>query len=491
MTKNILLLFIIIIAAITAMTASCTDDEEFTSGSDMRLEFSCDTLRFDTVFTTIPSATHRFKIYNRNDRGLYLPSVRLASGGQSGFRLNLDGQTGTSFTDVSINHDDSLFCFVEVTVPAHNSDTPLLLSDSIQFIHTDGTIQQVVLEAYGQDIIMLRDCHITDSLTLSGIRPYVIYDSLSINPGATLTLTPGTTLCFHSGASLAVRGTLIAQGTTDQPVTFRGDRTDHLFTYLPYDRTDSQWGGITFYAESHGNRLVNCDIHGGSYGVRGISQDSLYILNTAIHNVAGDALCLTDSRAVIHGVQLSNAGGNCATVIGGTIDFTHCTLAQFYPWASSHGSALYFANVADGEVHPLHQLQFVNSIITGYSHDEVYADRMPDSDAPFNYQFSGSLVNTVLTDADQPYFTQCLLDTIGDTSYRRLTEKELEAPRPMPREGNFHLLDLDNYIYDFALDSLSLAIGLGIDNVPADCQTDMRGTRRPNRHPDAGCYQKK
>lgn len=477
---------------VLAAVASCSDKEVFTEDASARLEFSDDTVHFDTIFTSIGSATKRFKIYNKGKQGVRIPSIRLGSGGSSGFRVNLDGRSDTQFSNVEIYHGDSIFCFVEVTVNPHDSDSPILLADSLVFTLPNGKTQQVILQAYGQDIIILKDRHIDSDTTLDAKRPYVIYDSLTVDSGSTLTLKAGTTLCFHSGASLNIHGKVIAEGEAGNPVTMRCDRTDKLFPYLPYDRTDAQWGGITIYPESEGNRFVQCDIHGGSYGIRNIGSSSgkeiLYMLNTILHNVAGDALCLTDAKATIHGCQISNAQGNCATITGGDVEFCHCTLAQFYPWTATYGNALYFTNYIEKEEHPLHNLSFVNSVITGYADDELFGSPMPDSDAPLNYHFIGCLINTVLTDEDMEGFEECQLDTIGSKS--RNNTKDVNTRQPKPREGNFRLLDDDNFIYDFRLDTLSAARKLGIGTLtPEDCRTDMNGTTRDAAHPDAGCYQ--
>lgn len=45
----------------------------------------------DTVFSTVPTSTYTFWVYNRNDDGLRLRQVRLRRGNQTGFRVNVDG----------------------------------------------------------------------------------------------------------------------------------------------------------------------------------------------------------------------------------------------------------------------------------------------------------------------------------------------------------------------------------------------------------------
>ncbi len=466
---------------------SCSEDEKFTSSPNEALRFSSDTISFDTIFTDIGSATKVFKIYNPNSKGVRLVSVRLGSDGESGFRMNLDGDYGTRFTDVEIYSKDSMYCFVEVTVDPNDSDSPTLITDSILFTMENGLTRKVMLEAYGQDIVVMEGQVITSDTTWASVRPVVVRDSLVVAPNATLTIAEGTTVCFHKLSGLDVYGTLKVEGTQEKPVTLRGDRTDKLFTYLPYDRLDAQWEGVRLHPESHGNTFNYCDIHGGNYGIIA-DNDSLSegvkctVSNSVIHNVAGDALFLHSTTACLSNSQISNAGGNCVTVIGGTTRFVHCTVAQFYPWHATRGSALYFANVYDKKEYPLELIEFVNCIVTGSSSDEVYGSKMQDSEAAFNYRFRNSLVNTVTTEDDAQYFTGCKLD--------RDEGESDSSDKTILRGENFRTIDNSVYYYDFRLDSLSTARGLGDGTLtPDDCRTDMNGVERPTENPDAGCYQ--
>ncbi|HPD54413.1 MAG TPA: hypothetical protein PLI08_10740, partial [Bacteroidia bacterium] len=126
--------------------SSCKKDEFITDG-DAKLEFSTDTVIFDTVFTTVGSSTEVFVVYNRNDQPVKVSSIRLATGDQSMFRLNVDGLPGRSFSDVEIGADDSIFIFVEVTVDPNNQNTPLVVTDSILF-ETNGNLQDIDLVAW-------------------------------------------------------------------------------------------------------------------------------------------------------------------------------------------------------------------------------------------------------------------------------------------------------------------------------------------------------
>ena len=488
----------IMLFALSAVSCS-DDDESFTDSPSRHIYFSEDTISFDTIFTNIGSATKELTIYNPNNKGVRLSSVRLASNGSSGFRVNLDGQFNTQFTDVEIFHEDSIFCFIEVTVDPHDSDSPILITDSLLFTLPNGVTRRVLLQAYGQDIITMRDVTIKSDTTLSPTRPIVIYDSLVVDTGATLTIAEGTTLCFHKGAGMKVSGTLICNGSLEHPIIMRGDRTDKLFPYLPYDRLDGQWEGIQLYPESHNNVFNYCDIHSGNYGIIAINekdknklddydedeQPKYTMTNCIVHNVVSDAIFLQRTKADFYNSQISNAGGNCVTVVGGTTRFYHCTLAQFYPWNAEHGAALYFTNTTDDVVYPLHLIEFTNSIITGYAADELFGNKLADSDATFNYRFVNSLINTVITDEEAASFPNCYFEPKPKDM-----EDMKEEERPVNRATQFRLIDTDIYLYDFRLDTLSTARQLGDGTlIPDICRHDLRGIPRPTSKPDAGCYQ--
>jgi hypothetical protein len=55
-----------ILAAVLCIIACRRDD--YYENNDVKLRFSVDTLRFDTVFTTLGSATRWVKVYNPKDQ---------------------------------------------------------------------------------------------------------------------------------------------------------------------------------------------------------------------------------------------------------------------------------------------------------------------------------------------------------------------------------------------------------------------------------------
>ena len=71
-------IFYVLIVAL--LTVACEDEDKFSTGAGMRLDFEVDTLKLDTVFSNTPSSTYKFWVYNRQDNGLRLQTVRLKKG---------------------------------------------------------------------------------------------------------------------------------------------------------------------------------------------------------------------------------------------------------------------------------------------------------------------------------------------------------------------------------------------------------------------------
>ena len=232
---------------------ACNEDADFSSSPSMGLEFSCDTVSFDTLFTGLVSPTAKFVVRNRNDKALHISSVQLESGGETGFSVLVDGQYGSYMRDLEIRAKDSLYVLASVNVERNGADVPLLVKDSLLFTLESGVQQGILLLAYGRDVTFLHGWNVVADTALAAGH-YVVYDSLKVEPGATLTLAPGTTLYFHDKAYMRVSGTLKAVGAQGSPIVFRGDRTDNMFSYLPYDRIPGQWDGIVIDSLSNGNQ---------------------------------------------------------------------------------------------------------------------------------------------------------------------------------------------------------------------------------------------
>lgn len=195
--------------ALPIFFSSCINDVMTTSPNDV-LTFSRDTVSFDTVFTDLGTPTARLIVSNRAKKGISISSIRFKNP-DTKFRFNVDGQAGTEFHDVEIRAKDSIYVFIECYIPETEGNVPQLVEDELEFV-TNGVSQSVLCEAWGQNVTRLRGTVIDRDTRLTADRPYVIFDSLLVKPGATLTVDPGVQLLFHDKARMRVEGTLLALG---------------------------------------------------------------------------------------------------------------------------------------------------------------------------------------------------------------------------------------------------------------------------------------
>lgn len=441
---------IFFILSIISSVISCSDDDSFTTNPSALLTFSVDTLQTDTVFSTIGSRTYDFWVYNHSGDGLRMTSARLEKGNQTGFRVNVDGTyldntLGSVATNLEVRNGDSIRVFVEFTPTENGSLEPQEVLDRLIFKLESGTEQRVVLQGYSWDAVIMRNTVIHHDSVIECSRPVIVYGGLQVDSGATLSIRHSN-LYFHDGKGIDVYGRLL----TDQ-VTLRGDRLDRMFDYLPYDRVSGQWGGeggIVFHASSTGNYLRNTEIrNAGKFGI--LCDSSAYAVDSyrlvmegcVVHNTKGTNLLVANSNVRLYQCLFSNAQGDCVTVNGGSVDINRCTLAQFYPFVGGRGAALRFSNH-----HPLYALHCDSSIITGYEADVVMGVNV-DTLHAFSYRFSHSLLRTPRVEtADSVYFHQIIWESPSDS---------------VQGKKHFKLVDETNLKYDFRLDSLSSAQGLG------------------------------
>ena len=473
-----------VLTLVTVLFSACSDYDSYSNNPSFRLVFSDDTVRFDTLISTIASPTKTLYVFNKNADGLRVSDIRLQKGTESLFRVNVDGEflaEGVG-NDYLIRKNDSIIVRIEVTLPESGTCDTVSYSDELLFNLENGTQQRVLLTAGAVDAYIIHGMVIESDSTLNTDKPYLIYDSLVIARGATLNLQPGTRLLMHDSTAVDVYGRINAEGTIAKPVIFRGARTDRMFDYLFYDNMPSRWKGITIHQGSYNNKFINCDLHSGRWGVRvdstSLDHLALTMQNCIIHNIGGDGLRLVNCNAEILNTQISNTLGECVSVLGGANSFCHCTIAQYYPLSYDRGYALYVANQNDEEVHyDLQYIQFLNSVIIGYEEDVIMGNLDNEYEDSEYYYFQNCYLRTV-GENDEDHFINCVFDQEGF--------EEIE-PRG---EKNFKVFDTENFIYDFTPDSASLIRNMADPLLMNGLKTDRLGrSRTADEGPDAGCYE--
>ncbi len=442
---------------ILLLIISCSRND-ITTDPSCRLAFSADTIQFDTVFTTLGSATHRLMVYNPNKQAIRT-NIALAGGSNSPFRLNIDGLAAESAQDVEIAARDSLYIFVEVTIDPQNSDLPVVIGDSILF-ETNTNRQRVRLEAYGQDVFILRN-EIVGNITWTGPKPYLVYGQLTVDTLETLRIEAGVHVYLNKEAGIHVKGSLVAEGTADNPIVFTGDRLEKMYRDIP-----GQWGSIIFGTASRDNLLRHVEIRNGTNGlvfgnpryeqIPAITLDAVAVTN--ISN-AGITILAADVDAV--NCLATNCGSHAIGLFcGGSSRFIYCTVANNYsPYIrrTSTAALMVSQTYADIEGKIPGNVFFGNSIIYGTMSNEID-----------------------VAEADTYMFDRCLLRTTMDTTTSGFVNVLVNSD-PLfigPSDGNFRLKE-ESPVRD-----------AGNSSIGASITEDMDGNNRIyGPAPDMGAYE--
>jgi len=483
---------------VSIILPACQDlDDDYSTNPDLRLNFSVDTLTFDTLFTTIGSATRQFMIYNRNNEALNMETIELAGQGATGFRMNVDGRKGYSFDNVGIRAKDSMFVFVEVTVNPNDNNQPLLVQDSVVF-SVNGLKQRVLLEAYGQDVHLHKNGIIlsTDTL-LTAERPYLVYDSLVVAPNVKVRMEKGTILYMHDKANMIVYGTLSSEGEQNNPVIIRGDRLDNVLPSLPYDRTPSQWGGIYFMPPSQGNKLDYTIVRNGTTGIvcqsNAPETPQLSLTNSQITNMGGHLLTAINSNVEVINTEMTNAVGSIAALLGGKYNFIHSTLSNQMRLMGRKDTLSFdrdykFKNTLGG------QTLILSDMISA------------DQSATLTANFSNCIIDGSYGAGSKPLSGELMLNGTGKSAFEYAFDHCVMKTKE--EEGNSNLTNIiyiskslvyrsagneeNRYTYDFRLDSDTVpGIGKADPVVTALYPVDRYGVDRltsPNG-PTIGAYE--
>lgn len=464
--------------AIVVGMVSCEADR-INPSPDIRLSFSADTVRYDTIFTSQGSATRKLKIYNTSKNKVKVSSISIADA--TAFEMNLDGRKGTSFSDVIINANDSMVAFIQVNINPTDAKTPFFVRDSIRFL-TNGNEQFVRLEAYGRNAKRFYSHTLESDTTITGEIAILVYDTLRVAKDVRLKISDGATIYFRNKAVLLVDGTLDMEGTQAVPVTLRGERSDFMNTNPPlnYDNASNQWGGVRFTSTSSGNSIVFADIRNSSFGVQVDSLETasgaLIIENSKIYNSGANLITSVNADVRIFNSLLYSAGGNILSVTGGNIDVRHCTIANYYnyTWGGRTASNVRISSVtAFGTEMPVNAL-FHNTIIYGNYTDEIVFSTKEEAESQCSYSFGNCLVKQTVKEGDER-FNNCIIN---------------EAPKFIYESWSDEYKKENPHLYDFHLTETSPAIGKADYSISKDYPNDLDGKYRlDGEQSDIGCYE--
>lgn len=493
-----------------AIMTSCRKDFDFdVSSGDLR--FSKDTVFLDTVFANISSSTYALTVYNDGDTDIAIPEIRLKNDAST-YRLNVDGLSGNDFLNIPILANDSLYVFVETVLPqAEINGLEFLNTDAIQFIGSE-RIQEVQLVSLIKDAVFLypqededgmsetillamdeegNELHIEgfyleeDELLFTNEKPYVIYGYAAVPEGETLIIEAGVRVHFHknsgiiveNGASLKVQGTLSEDAEAlENEVIFEGDRLEPEFADIA-----GQWGTIWFFPESTYNHLENLTVKNATIGLfcQGMEDQTTnqyQLKNAQVFNSSSTNLWAQTANLKAENCIFGNAGQlSVYCNLGGTYDFRHCTISNYWTTSFRSTPALLIDNFFELEAGVfieanLNQANFGNCIVDGNRFVEL--NLFETKNKNFNFNFKNCLIQ--FEDRNLDFVENPLYDFSNQVIYEEIG---------LNQELNF-LNAIEN---DFRIQENSAAINFGDITISLLVPFDVLGNSREGIS-DVGAY---
>lgn len=456
--------YLYIVLGFFLVLTSCREDFTF-EPSNGNLGFSRDTIYLDTVFTDIGSSTYTLKVYNRSNKNISIPSIRLGKGAGSKYQLMVDGMPGKEFLNVEMLAKDSMFIFVSVNADVASSNpADFLYTDQLLF-GVGTNFQKVELVTLIQDAYFLYPQRFGDGTTetlpigddeiygfflddndpingnelhWNNSKPYVVYGYAAVPPNETLTVDAGARIHFHaeSGLIVANNASLQVNGTIENQVIFEGDRLEPGFSETP-----GQWGTIWFTQGSTNNILSNLTVKNATVGMLvtgndGTANPSLTLNNVQVYNCSNVGILARTGKITGQNVVINNCGETAfAGTFGGAYDFTHCTFANYWPRPNQTCVVLSDDPISNVPT-PLENANFKNCIIYGSSNLGI---SLKKEGSTFNYSFENCLIkfadfnnqfqNNPLYPNLSTNYTNCLIatnSTINRPDFKNPTRNQLQ-----------------------------------------------------------------
>ncbi|NDK54920.1 right-handed parallel beta-helix repeat-containing protein [Pontibacter fetidus] len=433
-------------------------DEVLTTDPGAILEFSQDTVLFDTVFVTQGSVTKRLKVYNPNKKAVRISNITLVGAAASPYNLIINGQETIVRNNLELRGKDSLYILVKVNINPNDVNLPFLVADSILF-ETNGQRQTIKLVAYGQNAVFHRKETIGTTTWTSDL-PHVLLDTVLLREGATLTINKGARIVAGSKGVLLINGTLNVNGTPEERVTFIGYRREP-----EYVRAPGQWEGIRILTKSSNNSIKYADIRNTTYGLRiGNPGKGGTLVEGCIisHAFLDGIIAFTSDVQVINSLIYNCGQFGFGGLGGGNYEVLYSTIVNYNNSLPRENSAF---------------------VVTDYIPDTEIKDKPT----------SLRLVNTIVYSDNFSAEDELLLDVKEGTGLDIANNllRTAKYKDALNRNGNIlnkepKFKDIGKFI--FRLDTLSPASNAA--RVLPTITKDITGTNRHATTPDIGAYER-
>ena len=393
------------------------------------LEFSADTVKFDSIFVNFLTPSERLIVRNPEAQAILVERVWLEEGSESEFSLLVDGIVADTVEDLVIAGGDSMLVIVNLRSELRDDFAEEILNFQIGDETYQILLRAKVIDAYyfrarltqenGDFVNLKEDSYffgrsgVLDT-TLTPEKPIIFDGPIFIPQGVTVRIQAGTQIFFtpykfgiedSTGdrvfglfSWLLVDGTLQAEGLPGDPVVFQGTRFDSS-----YQENPAQWRGLYFRRPSRDNLLRHAVVKNGMIGVQVDSSSNnqnpkLTIQHSAIRNMGAFGLVGVGAAPNISdqsppSILMENSYvSTCQerTFImwyGGKYEIYNSTFANYNVSNFSRRNPQFYVNnwlTPDGSsafVYPTY-LDLKNCIVYGSEENEVAIDTLPGQ--PFN-----------------------------------------------------------------------------------------------------------
>jgi hypothetical protein len=396
-SKCSVLIWLVALVMVFGSTA-CKKDKLLTSGGEV--QFSVDTLTFDTVFSAVGSFTCSLTIRNPQNQKIVISSLRLENA-NSNFHININGIAGNSQSNIEIAANDSIYVFATVNIDPRNANTPYLVTDKL-IATVNGKDFSLPLLAFGQDAHYIVNEYL-QTQTWKTDKPYVIINSAGVDSNQTLTIPAGCRIYMNENSRFVVKGTLKVMGTATDSVVFQGNRLDRA--YYGYEGYPGEWGGIYFDSYTLDNEmnytvLRNCgnSALGAVPAAIQLSPDliidpnpyQLVMRHCTIENSIGYGIIGFQGSLRAENCLIHSCGAQAlALVQGGTYDILNCTFALYTTTSTATNrtkvehlqepavAILNFFDLGNGTYLASDlKANLTNCLIWGSLEDELYVDKV-------------------------------------------------------------------------------------------------------------------
>lgn len=466
------------------------------------LYFSEDTLKFDTVFTTLTAPTERLIVRNKSNNNIKVARIWLASGENSEFDMIVDGVRTKDAKDVIIAAKDSMHIFVTMT----SQQKDKFVEEYIN-VQVGNEVQKVLLRALVWDAYFFQIKHIkkpdgSDSLinpyvcvfsldtTFTNEKPIVIDGPLIVPRGRTLNIDAGTKLYFTSRkiyqkdevnntdgfylySMIYVAGTLKINGTHNQKVMMEGARihTDSI-PLFNYSEASGQWRGLYFAQESQNSVIEHAEIKNGQIGLMvdsasNNSNPKLTVRYTKMRNMSaygvvnlgrnggmGAAPAIRMENSLVNECNLYNVVQDK----GGWSEYYNCTFANTIsskqPTVSVNNyEADQYGTIIEGPFNV--KTRFVNCAVWGGDNHELQLAIAEGSQNDVQVRYCAVKIDTEkYGDYISKYFYQTLVNENPQFKDGNARDYHLTKDSPLIDKGTNDISEGIDYQYDISGDTL-------------------------------------